>query len=485
MVPSAALIIDVVIIGLCFLGVACFHSIERARSGNLLAALALTLAAAIVLVRHELHAWPLMLAGLAAGSLLGGAVARRVSMIQIPALVAFQNGAGGAAACLVATVEVVRATPGGWSVPQGAGLLGMVIGAITFSASMVAAGKLAGRLNQRPSTLPRHGLVTLLLAVLIVLVLGMIGSFPAAAFAGAGLVIALSLALGVMISMRVGGADMPVMISFLNATTGLAAALCGVVMDHRFLVACGAMVAASGAVLTHMMCRAMNRRLLNVLAGFQVTSATSTFFPVTEKLPADDERATVTTAEQPDVADLDPLDRAADLIRTARQVIVVPGYGMALAQAQFEVVKLTERLKARGVEVRFAVHPVAGRMPGHMNVVLAEAEASYEDLEELPSANRRFPDIDLALVVGACDVVNPAAQQQAGTPISGMPILEVHKSPHVIVCNLDDQPGYSGVENSLYRQPNVCLLLGDAKTTVTQLLERIPDGDPPQPGVGP
>lgn len=472
MVVSPAAVIDVVVIAICFTGVACFRSLRRARGGNLLAASALAVAAAVVLIRNELHAWPLLLIGLTVGSVVGGGIARRVSMIQIPALVATQNGAGGAAACLVSSVEVLRGVQATWSVAHGAGLLGIVVGALTFSASMAAAGKLAGRLNQRPSSLPYHGLMTGSVGLLIIMVLGMMTVVPGWTLVGVIVVGALSLTLGILIAMRVGGADMPVMISLLNATTGLAAALCGVVMDHYFLVACGAMVAASGAVLTHMMCLAMNRPLINVLVGFQVTSAPSTFFPAvvdSQDLLAED---AVATADATSVA-RDPLRHAVDLINAARHVIVVPGYGMALAQAQFEVVKLSQHLKSRGVDVRFAVHPVAGRMPGHMNVVLAEAEASYEDLEELASANRRFPDVDLAIVVGACDVVNPAAQQRAGTPISGMPILEVHKSSQVIVCNLDDKPGYSGVENLLYRQSNVCLLLGDAKVTMASLLEQI------------
>ncbi len=469
-----AIVLDMAIVAMCFVGVACFRSLQRARTGNLLAALALALAGLIVVVRHDLHAWPLALSALVVGGGIGGAVTRRVSMIQIPALVAFQNGAGGAAACLVSTVEVIRGTTGNWSVAQCAGWLGMAMGAATFSASMVAAGKLAGWLTQRPSVLRRHGLVTLLVSVLIGASCWAIGTFPEAVIGGATVIVTLSLMLGILIAIRVGGADMPVMISFLNATTGLAAALCGVVMDHLFLVACGAMVAASGAVLTQMMCRAMNRHLASVLSGISLGRATVEVVPVTEDQALGDEQCLVADDDEPPRR-RDPLDRAVDLLTAARSVIVVPGYGMALAQAQFEVVKLTRRLKERGVEVRFAVHPVAGRMPGHMNVVLAEAEACYEDLEEMPSANRRFPAIDLALVVGACDVVNPAAQQRAGTPISGMPILEVHKTRHVIVCNLDDKPGYSGVDNLLYRQPHVCLLLGDAKATIAQLLAGLPD----------
>jgi len=256
---------------------------------------------------------------------------------------------------------------------------------------------------------------------------------------------------------------MPVLISFLNATAGLAAAFCGIAIGNRLLIACGATVAASGSILTHVMCQAMNRGLVNVFAGLR---------PASEHGPTS-VAASATTAEastdQPVVQALDPVGHAVSLLRDARRVIIIPGYGMALAEASEAVVQLGERLLEMGKEILFAIHPVAGRMPGHMHVLLAEADVDYAILRELKDVNGDFVDTDVALVVGACDVVNPAAIEQSDTPISGMPILRAHEARNVIVCNLDEQPGYSGVPNPLYRNARTVLLLGDAEGTVGAL----------------
>jgi len=496
-------LVDLVVIGMFLAGFAQFRQPRQARYGNLTAAVALALACVLVVVRDPLEGWPVILAGIVVGGGLGWAVAAKASMVQIPALVAVQHGAGGVAALLVSVVELTREPTNGFSVGKLSGLLGLTIGAATFTGSLIAGGKLTGILKSTPVRLPHHGGITLLAVV----ALGALGAVVGLGRAGvtvwgAGLLVVVSMGLGVLMAMRIGGADMPVLISFLNAAAGLAAAFCGIIIQSRLLVVCGAVVAASGSILTQVMCRAMNRRLVKVFVGFESAGPVRTWLPVEpagagpavevqQTSPPRDQ--SVTAVAEPaagsgpaagaaatggalgvagcpgpgtrPAAD-DPQATAITLAREARSVIFVPGYGMALAQAQFEVVQLARRLESRGARVLFAIHPVAGRMPGHMNVLLAEADVAYDQLIELEEANRQFPDTDLALVVGACDVVNPAAVQTEGTPISGMPILTAHEARHVLVCNLDARPGYSGVENLLYSRPNVVRLFGDAKRTL-------------------
>jgi len=250
---------------------------------------------------------------------------------------------------------------------------------------------------------------------------------------------------------------------------GLAAAFCGVIIESQLLIACGATVAASGTILTHIMCKGMNRGLSSVLLGSMADSKASQ----STWLPSDTEGANgepmPALAKEQEIS-TDPWAEAVSAALAARRVIIVPGYGMALGQAQFDLVKLADLLEERGASVCFAIHPVAGRMPGHMNVLLAEADVSYDKLMEMDVVNEQFKDTDLALVVGACDVVNPAAMKSDGSPISGMPILRVGEARRVVVCNLDANPGYSGVENTLYSQPNVILLFGNAKETVERIV---------------
>ncbi len=500
------LLVDLGIILVLLAGIAQFRTPRGARRGNVTAAVALGLAALVVLTRNQVHQGGIVVAVLVAGSAAGWLVAARVTMIQIPAMVAFQHGAGGVAAFLVSFVELARCTSAGLDVAKASGLVGLVLGAATFSGSLVAGGKLAGRLKSNPLVLPGHGLVTLLLALAVVALAVFTGlGDPAAMTGGAIALIFLSVLLGLIFAVRIGGADMPVLISFLNATAGVAAAFCGVIIHNKLLVACGATVAASGSILTHVMCKAMNRSLLNVFLGFKpgkgagwlpgvdatcaevVGGETETpdrdvsSVPEKEDVSAgsDEEGAAVAddalagSEEEVEAVAGALMTEAAKAAREARRVVFVPGYGMALAQAQFKVVELAGILEARGTEVQFAIHPVAGRMPGHMNVLLAEADASYEQLLEMDDVNPTMGDVDLAIVVGACDVVNPAAVEQEGTSISGMPILNVHEARQVAVFNLDDRPGYSGVENLLYSRPGVIMLLGDAKETITRFIEEI------------
>ncbi len=470
-------LIELAIVGVLLLGIVLFRGPRPARLGNLLAAMALLCGVGLILARQSLSPAGLILVTAGLGAAAGWVLALRVTMIRIPAMVALQNGMGGMASFLVASVELTRCAVGA-SGPgvRGAALLGMVTGAVTLTGSLLAGGRLANMLSQRPVYLPRHNLILAGLATAALLLSGgamAAGDPTSLRTLAAGVVLAAG-GLGVALAMRVGGADMPVLISFLNAGTGLAAAFCGLAIGSWLLVACGAMVGVSGTILTQIMCRAMNRRLTGVLAGSGLTPAGPSEAPESatpsrpsETVPVQAEAAAPGTALPAEVAD--PYERAVGILRQARSVIIVPGYGMALAGAQEETVQLAEQLAGAGRSVVFAIHPVAGRMPGHMHVLLAEAEVDYGMIREMNDVNPLFAETDAVLVVGACDVVNPAAIQREGTPISGMPILRAHEARAVVVCNLDTRPGYSGVENPLYRQPQTVMLTGDARETLARL----------------
>lgn len=466
------LVLDLVVIAFLTVGIWRFRTPRGARFGNLTAAFALSCAFLLVLWRSGIVDPATVVIALLIGAVGGFAAARAVSMIQIPALVAVQNGAGGLAAVLVSLVELMRRAGSLEFVNEFSGVLGLAIGALTFSGSMVAAAKLAGKMRQAPQVLPAHGM--LVLATLVAMAVSGLWVLHAPAAVGLDLLIfeiLLAAVFGILFSIRVGGADMPVLISFLNANTGLAAALCGMVIGNQLLIAFGATVAASGSILTHLMCRAMNRNLLRIFvpdSPQQKNVAPGQTEPAAAGLP------------DPPIASADSrcagdqrLAKALAVLTDAQKIIIVPGYGMALARAQFKVAALAVLLAKRGAAVQFAVHPVAGRMPGHMNVILAEAEVDYENLLEMGTANPLFEETDVALIFGACDVVNPAAIDVPGTPISGMPILVAHAAKTVIVCNFDRKPGYSGVPNPLYDNPKSILLLGDARKTADDLISAL------------
>jgi NAD(P) transhydrogenase subunit beta len=461
------LLLDLLVIAILLAGIHRFQSPVSARFGDRLASLALALGVVLALWRSGTE-HPLLLAVAAlAGAAIGWRLAMRVTMVQIPAMVAFQHGAGGLAAALVAYIELGIAGRGALDIARLSGLAGLLIGAATFSGSMIASAKLSGRMRPTPLILPGHGMATA--AVLVVsLVAGIwaLGISPEAVLVLAAL---LAAAGGALFAVRIGGADMPVLISFLNATAGLAAAACGIILKDRLLIAFGATVAASGSILTRVMCHAMNRRMAKVFAGHQgeVNWRPFDMFHKAQAAPVDSPPPAAAPAPKPVT---DPLPAAVAALEAARRIVIVPGYGMALAQAQFNVASLAARWTAIGKSVKFAIHPVAGRMPGNMHVLLAEADVDYDLLHEMDGVNPELGDTDVVLVVGACDVVNPAAVQTEGTPISGMPILEAYLARTVIVCNLDRQPGYSGVANLLYDDPKTILLLGDARQTTASLL---------------
>ncbi|SEA56656.1 NAD(P) transhydrogenase subunit beta [Desulfuromusa kysingii] len=460
-----ALVLDFSIIAVLFIGIWLFRDPVGAKRGNLIAALALSLAFILVLYRHGVIDIGTVVVSLLVGGVAGFYLARVINMIQVPAMVAFQNGAGGVAAFLVSFVELTRTAQTLSLESQISGVFGLAIGALTFSGSMIASAKLANKMRQSPQVLPHHNYCVFVngAALIVVGSLSLMVPSHIAPYLFI-LEILLGTCFGILISMRIGGADMPVLISSLNATTGLAASLCGMVIENQLLIAFGATVAASGSILTYFMCQAMNRNIVKVIfPDYQPKRAPANLSSRgdTETFTGVDDQAWAVTA-----------------IREAHKVIIVPGYGMALAKAQEEVAALATELLTIGKDVHYAIHPVAGRMPGHMNVLLAEVGVDYDMLVEMDHINPEFHVTDLVIIVGACDVVNPAAVEHEGTPISGMPILRAYEAQKIICCNLDSNPGYSGVDNSLYGQNNAVLLAGDAKLTVRSLLNSLSSAEP-------
>ena len=431
-----------------------------ARRGNLLGAagMALVIAWTLFSVDNMLrNAWWILIVGGLLGSVIGVLGARRVPMTAMPQMVAIFNGAGGGAAALVAVAEFLRDSgehPGELlSLPfMIATLLGAVIGGVALTGSVIAFGKLQGIVAARPVKYPGSRFVTgLLFAALLAL-----GVYLVAFDNSVPLFLvfcALALVLGVQLVMPIGGADMPVVVSLLNSYTGIAVAATGFVLGNFALLIAGTLVGASGAILTQLMCRAMNRSLFNVLfAGF------GTGGDAVAAGAEGEEQLRETTAED-----------AAVLMAYGSRVVIVPGYGMAVAQAQGPVRELMDLLLARGVDVQFAIHPVAGRMPGHMNVLLAEANVPYDRLKEMDEINEDFADTDVALVIGANDVVNPLARDE-GSPISGMPILNVDQAKNVIVLKRGRGTGFAGIPNPLFSNEKTTMLFGDAKPSVENLV---------------
>ena len=442
-------------VGFVLLGINLMSKVKLSVKGNALSALAMVLAIGITAVLTVAKCGggfliPVAVA-LAIGAVVGVTGAAKAKMIAMPQIIALLNGLGGAASALVAGVTVIQ---GGASAFEDltAGLA-LAIGALTLTGSLVAAGKLARILDAKPKFLPRHTLITGLLALGCVLTV----VFQPLGGAWGILNAVLSLALGVVFVMRVGGADMPITISLLNSLSGVAGGIAGMAVNEPLLVVVGGIVGASGLILTQDMCRAMNRKLIAILTGkTTVSAAPAPEAPVSEA-PVEAEKLT--------------MEAVGAKLREAKKVIIVPGYGMALSQAQGEVAALASTLEKRGAEVKFAIHPVAGRMPGHMSVLLCEADIDYEKLFMMEDINEEFASCDIALVIGANDVTNPAANTAEGTPIYGMPVLNVEQAPMTVFCNFDTKPGYAGVPNPLYEAENVLLMLGDAKESVGRLLE--------------
>jgi NAD(P) transhydrogenase subunit beta len=460
------------------------QSPATARGGNQLAAIGMLIAVVATLFTHKILTPAEMIGGLLAGSVIGAVLARRVEMTGMPELVAAFNGFGGLASAIVATAEVAKfITLSGNEAGQAARMAGVsetfdmvlaltiglsvLIGMVTFTGSFVAFGKLSGRITGNPVSFPGMRLLTLLftLGSLAGIIYMMIGApeFPQVEDPVVFGIIALSVFaffLGILLVIPIGGADMPVVVALLNSYSGLAASATGFVLDNTALIISGALVGASGLILTNIMCVAMNRSLLNVLlGGFGGESSLESGGPAGAI-----EGRTVNTTSPED---------AAILLSYARQVIIVPGYGMAVAQAQHQVRELSDLLQEKGVTVKFAIHPVAGRMPGHMNVLLAEANVPYDQLYEMDEINGEFENTDVALVIGANDVVNPAARHDKSSPIYGMPILNVDHARTVIVLKRSMRPGYAGIQNELFFNENTRMLFGDAKDSLTKLISEV------------
>ncbi len=437
---------------------------ETARRGNVfgMAGMALAVLATVFGPRVGATGIAWIVGALAIGGGIGLYAARAVKMTQMPELVALMHSLVGLAACLVGFASYVDT-----SMPLAGAekaiheveiYVGILIGAVTFSGSLVAFGKLNGRIGGKPLLLPgRHWLN--LAALLVVAWFGR--AFLQAGSVADGMLplavmTAIALLFGVHMVMAIGGADMPVVVSMLNSYSGWAAAATGFMLGNDLLIVTGALVGSSGAILSYIMCSAMNRNFLSVIAGGFGTGGGAA--PAAQGAEPQGEAVSVTAAE------------TAEMLREARSVVIVPGYGMAVAQAQHTVNEIVRTLRGRGVQVRFAIHPVAGRMPGHMNVLLAEAKVPYDIVMEMDEINADFPATDVAIVIGANDIVNPAAQDDPASPIAGMPVLEVWKAGHSIVMKRSMASGYAGVDNPLFYKENNRMLFGDARKMLDEVL---------------
>lgn len=443
------------------LGLKMLSSPDRARKGNLIAAAGMLLAIIGTVLFHEKDGQPIgnipwILAAMALGTVVGWYMAMKVKMTAMPQMVSFFNGMGGACAAIISIVEFN-------SHPEGSGghlliiFLGLVIGSVSFSGSMIAYGKLDEKIKDLSSKLLTW--FNLLLLLLIFVVLGVAVAMPETfGHSAVWILLSLSLLYGILFVMPIGGADMPVVISLLNSFTGMAAAFGGFLYNNQVMLTGGILVGSAGTILTVLMCKAMNRSLLNVIIG---------------SFGGGNAAGKANSGEQ--VVKEISLTDASILCAYANKIMIVPGYGLAVAQAQHICHELEKKLEDKGVEVSFAIHPVAGRMPGHMNVLLAEADVPYPKLVEMEDANPQMSNTDVVIVVGANDVVNPAAENDPGSPIYGMPVLKVWDAKNVIVLKRSMRAGYAGIENELFFHPKTKMLFGDAKDMLQKLVGELKD----------
>ncbi|MDH3512991.1 MAG: Re/Si-specific NAD(P)(+) transhydrogenase subunit beta [Gammaproteobacteria bacterium] len=433
---------------------------ETARRGNLFGIAGMGIALLATIFGVVTDNYGLLIGGLLIGAAIGLLLARRVQMTQMPELVAILHSLVGLAAVFVGFANFTDPNVHFVGVEQTIHdieiYLGILIGAVTFSGSVIAFGKLGGKISGNPLLLPaRHWLNLGLLLIAI-----WVGAqFVEQSAAGSGMtplliMTAVALLFGIHMVMAIGGADMPVVVSMLNSYSGWAAAATGFMLSNDLLIVTGALVGSSGAILSYIMCRAMNRKFLAVIAGgFGTTSGTSA----------------AGGEDQGEVAPIDAAETAA-LLNNAKEIMIIPGYGMAVAQAQHIVHEITRKLRDKGINVRFGIHPVAGRMPGHMNVLLAEAKVPYDIVFEMDEINKDFPDVDVSIVIGANDIVNPSAQTDPDSPIAGMPVLECWKGETTIVLKRSMATGYAGVQNPLFFEDNTRMLFGDARESLDDVL---------------
>ena len=459
--PTGIQLTYLVAASLFILGLKKLGSPASARNGNLVAAVGMLLAIVATLLDQQVLNYEMILVGLAIGSVIGTVIAYKVQMTEMPQMVGLLNGLGGASSALIAVAEFWRLLDSSQPIPLDVNismLLDVLIGGVTLTGSFLAFAKLQGLISGTPITFPLQQPFNLLLlgsylagsAYLIITP----DSLPV--FLG---VVAVSLVLGVMFVLPIGGGDMPVVISLLNSLSGVAAAAAGFVVMNNMLIIAGALVGASGLILTEIMCKAMNRSLFSVLFSAFGSVSTSSG------------GAAAGASDQP-VRSIDA-EEGAMMLGYARSVVIVPGYGMAVAQAQHSVRELADQLERMGVDVKYAIHPVAGRMPGHMNVLLAEANVAYTQLYDMDDINPQFEQADVALVIGANDVVNPAARSDKNSPIYGMPILEVDRAKQTIVIKRGMSAGFAGVDNELFYKAKTTMLFGSAKDMVAKLVSEV------------
>ena len=460
MSPVVSTLADLVAAVLFIVGLKRLGSPATARAGNALSGVGMLIAIVVTLFDRAILSYGTILAGILVGSALGLMLARMVKMTSMPQMVALLNGFGGGASLLVGAAELLRAELLGELLPVETALsiqLAILIGAVTLTGSIVAWAKLQELMTGRPIVFAGQKVLNaLIFAAIVVLAIYQMATVDTLLWPFYG-VVALSLLLGVLLVIPIGGADMPVVISLLNSYSGIAAAMTGFVINNHMLIIAGALVGSSGIILSQIMCRAMNRSLTNVLFG--------AFGATTGVARRSAEGLTVRSVSAED---------AAIQLAYAQQVVVIPGYGLAVAQAQHQVRELAELIHKRGGDVKYAIHPVAGRMPGHMNVLLAEANVPYDQLiTDVDEANALLPRADAVLVIGANDIVNPAALDDTGSPIYGMPIIRADSAQSVIVMKRSMGSGFAGIENDLFYRPNTAMLFGDAKASLTTLISEI------------
>lgn len=426
-------------------------SAKTARRGNILAGIGMLIAIVVTLLDKRIIDFTFILAGVIIGGAIGAVAARRVQMTAMPQMVAIFNGFGGGASTLVAMAEFYRLTASPTMDVRITLVLSLLIGTVTFTGSFIAFAKLQDLMKSAPVVFPFQQLLNLILFLGVVVLGTLFGLHPVSGVELL-LIIAISGVLGVLLVIPIGGADMPVVISLLNSYSGLAAAMTGFVLSNNVLIISGALVGASGIILTNLMCVAMNRSLTNVLFG-------RVGFDTTAGVPG---------GERKQVTRYTPED-AVMMLENASSVIIVPGYGLAVAQAQHILQEMASLLEKNGTQVRYAIHPVAGRMPGHMNVLLAEANVPYDKLVEMDSINEDFQNTDVALVIGANDVTNPAARYKKDSVLYGMPILNVDQARTVMIVKRSLSPGFAGEDNELFYQDKTMMVFGDAKKIVTEI----------------
>ena len=430
---------------------------STARNGNRMAAVAMLMAVVVTLIDRDIVRIEWIIVGVVIGALIGAVFARRVQMTAMPQMVAIFNGLGGAASAVVASAELIEHRDTLNQVSSVTIMAGTIIGAVTLTGSFIAFGKLQGFVATRPVLIPARNYVNAVLLVGAIVLGGFLVYEPdnLALFAVMGV---LALALGILIVIPIGGADMPVVVALLNSYSGIAAAATGFVLSNNMLIIAGSLVGASGIILTQIMTKAMNRSLANVmLGGFGAVATSGGAKGAVEQRP-------VRSVTAEDVA---------MVLSYARSVVFVPGYGLAVAQAQHAVRELADVLKARGVTVKYAIHPVAGRMPGHMNVLLAEANVPYDELKDLDEINSEFDRTDVSIVIGANDVTNPIARTDPSSPIFGMPILNVDASNAVVVLKRSMASGFAGVDNELFYLDKTMMFFGDARASVESLIREV------------